>query len=146
MDTSGRPSTVRLKPSQAVHYNEARAAGAITPGHLIKHDANNKVVVHATAGGAAEKLFATEDVNILRGKTIDDAFATNDLVSYIPADNGDEIYAWLKGAQNVAAGDLLASAGDGTLQAVGAGVAIAVANEALNLTALPAARIRIRVM
>lgn len=145
MDSAGRPSTVRLKPSQAVHHNEARAEGAITPGHLIKHNGNNKVVVHDAAGVNCERLFATEDAHMLRGKTIDDAYASGDLVSYIPADAGDEIYAWLNTGQNVAVGAILASAGNGTLQAVGGGIGLCVANEAVNAVAVPF-RIRVRMI
>lgn len=163
MNSSGLPNTVRLKVSTGGHYGEGRAAGAITPGHLLQRNGDNEFVVHAVAKGIAEKIFATEDVNVLQGKTIDDAFADNDLISYVTAIPGDEIYAWLKDGESVDEGDPLVSAGDGTLQkgaantvaasgnaetlTIPANTIIGYANEALNLVggAAAAGRLRIRV-
>lgn len=148
MDINGKPSTIRLKVSTGGHYEEARAAGAITPGHLLQMEAAGTLLKHATAVVGAQKMFATEDVNVLQGKGIGDVFAIGDLVSYVNALPGDEIYAWLKDGENVVKGDKLSSAGDGTLKkTVTTDVVIAEADEALNLVggAAAAERIRIRV-
>lgn len=93
---------------------EAYAAGAIKPGHLVKLDSNGELVVHATAGGVGESAFAFEDV--LQGKGIDDAYADNDLVRYGLGVPGDVYLIWLKAGENVVKGDHLISAGDGTLK------------------------------
>jgi hypothetical protein len=45
------PNTIMLKVTRlSDRYDEARAAGALKPGHLIKHDSDGKVVVHGAAG------------------------------------------------------------------------------------------------
>lgn len=133
--------------------DELRAAAALTPGHLIERTAADKVQVHATEGGFAERAFAVEDA--LQGKTIDDAYALDDLVSYNLVKPGSEVQAWLKAGENVAIGAKLVSAGDGTLIAEGSvasGVTvkqvIGIATEALDLSASGAVdtRIDIRVL
>ena len=47
---------------------EAKAAGTITPGHLIQFNSSGNVVVHATAKGNAAAMFAIE--NALYGKEV----------------------------------------------------------------------------
>lgn len=128
-------------------HEEAVAAGAITPGHLIKLDSAGKVVVHASEGQYAERLFAKEDA--LQGNTKDTAYASGDVVSYHVAVPGDEIFAYIKAGENVAIGDQLISAGDGTLIKIGSvssGVTvtdvIAVAKEANDLSGSGAANTR----
>ena len=93
---------------------EALAAGAIKPGHLLQLDSNLKVVVHATEGGYAERAFAKEDA--LQGKTTADAYASGDQVFYSLAVPGSVVNAMIKAGQNIAKGDKLISAGDGTLK------------------------------
>lgn len=141
------PNTIVLKAHRLTdRYDEKVAAGAITPGHLIKLDSAGKVVVHATAWGGGECMFAIEDS--FQGKTIDDAYATGDLVRMHLPSMMDEIYAFLGPTAGTAAIDsVLASKGDGTLQVTGA------ATGGLKFTALEAVpqgtaaqRIRVRVM
>ena len=72
------------------------------------------MVVHATAGGSCQKLFALEDE--LQGKIVTDAYSSGDIVQFHVAQRGDEVQAILKASENVAIGDALESAGDGTLQ------------------------------
>lgn len=93
---------------------EGVAAGAITPGHLVKVNSSGTYVVHATEAGNAEKLFAVEDA--LQGRTIDNAYASTERVSMHAAVPGDEIQAWILDGQVIAIGDLLVSKGDGTLR------------------------------
>jgi len=96
---------------------EAKASGAITPGHLVEitSAAVDTVLVHATAGGSVvARLFAVEDD--LQGKDIDDAYATGTNVLYRAAEPGEEVNALIQNGQNIAKGDLLESAGDGTLR------------------------------
>ncbi len=141
------PNTIVLKCHRLTdRYDEKVAAGAITPGHLIKLDTAGKVVVHSTAFGGGECMFAIEDS--FQGKTIDDAYASGDLVRIHLPSNLDEIYALLGGTGGTAAiGSVLASKADGTLQVSSAGTG------GLKFTALEAVaqgtgaqRIRVRVM
>jgi hypothetical protein len=83
-------------------YDEAPASAALSPGHLIERLSTGKVRTHAT-----------EDSLI--GKTIDDAYAADDIVRHVIASPGDVVYAILKAGQSVVIGDDLVSNGDGTL-------------------------------
>ena len=126
---------------------EAIAGGAITPGHLIALNSAGKVVVHAVAGGIAAKAFAFENELTNYGgagttdHTIDTPYANNDNCYYGVCSSGAEVYALIAaGNPAIAKGAYLQSAGDGTLEAVGAGtpgttfpgVAVAVALEAVD--------------
>lgn len=123
---------------------EAVAAGTIKPGHLVSLDSGGNLVVHPTAGGAAERAFAVEDA--LQGKGIGDNYSSGDRVTYVLAAPGDVVYAWLKAGQNVNPATRLTSAGDGTLQAAaGTNVVVAVPLESLDLSASGAVATRIRV-
>lgn len=115
-------NTILLKGEFGRQYNEGRASGNITPGHLIKVVSGGTLQVHATAGGFSEKTFAVEDslgapVTSVQGKTIDTVYASGDLVRYIVAERGDIIYALLPaGAAAIVEGDALISNGDGCLK------------------------------
>jgi len=67
----------------------------------------------------------------LQGRTIDTAYAQDELVSFVIASPGDVVYAFLSGGENVNPGALLNSNGDGTLQA-GTTNALAIALEPVN--------------
>lgn len=90
------------------------ANAAITPGHLIEVMSTGKVRKHASAGQNALIMFALEDE--LQGKGIDDDYAADAMVQCWIPQRGDIVYALLKDGQNIAIGDFLESAGDGTLQ------------------------------
>ena len=122
---------------------ERVAGGAITPGHLIELNASGQVVVHATAAAVfAQKAFALEDQ--AQGRGIDDAYAANDLVVYQVFGAGEEVYAWLENAGNVAIGAALQSNGAGELEARTTGEVVAYALEAVNASG-GAARIKVEV-
>jgi hypothetical protein len=112
---------------------EYKAAGAIKPGYLIKVDSAGEVVVHATADGFAEVLFAVEDS--FQGKTVDDAYADNDKVFAIRPKSGARIAARLKPDTAYVVGDQLVPAGDGSLTKVDSGSkqVIAILEEAFDL-------------
>lgn len=94
--------------------SEEIAAGAITPGHLLQMSAGaDTVIVHGTEGGYAERMFALEDA--LQGNTIATAYTSGDRVTLFHAVPGDVVYAFIKAGENIAIGDKLISAGDGTL-------------------------------
>lgn len=114
--TSETPHVIVLKGELRKRHEERRAAGAIKPGHLIQMSADAQtVVVHATDGGQTAPWFAKEDA--LQGNTIDDAYASGDLVPYHMAQKGDRIYARVAaGSAAIVEGDPLTSDGDGTLK------------------------------
>lgn len=120
---------------------EAVAVDAITPGHLVEQKPTG-FQKHATATGAGERLFAL--VNELEGNTLTDVYAIADTVFAESCYAGMEVYAWLEASHDAAIGDLLESAGDGTLQK-GTVNPIAIALEALDLSASAAVTARIKV-
>jgi hypothetical protein len=93
---------------------ELTASGAITPGHLCQIDSAGKIKVHASAGQNCYPLVAVE--NDIIGNDIDDAYASGDWVQAEWLYPGATFQAILKDGENVAIGDFLESAGDGTLQ------------------------------
>lgn len=105
--------TVILKRYNNVQF-EAIAHEAITPGSLVEVMSTGKIKNHATAQGNAIPYFVIEDA--IMGKTIDDNVAKDDLARVMVAGRGDEVYAILDTSQTILVGDLLASAGDGTLE------------------------------
>lgn len=151
-------NTIKLKnymPTPVMEEYTATAA-AITPGHLLELDSAGLVKKHATAGGnVLPAIFAVEDE--LQGRGIDTAFANSaKLQCWIPT-RGDQVYAWLADGENVAIGEALESAGDGTLQAHATNSAgaveypnsiLAVALQAVDLTnsASAAGRIVVRII
>ena len=133
-------TTVILK-GRGIQYEDV-AVAAITPGHLIERAATG-FQKHATATGAAERMFAL--VNELEGNTLSDDYATADTVFGVSCHAGMKIYSWLEASHNAAIGDLLESAGDGTLQK-GTTNPIAVAAEAVDNSASAAVAVRIAVV
>jgi len=94
-------------------YEEAVVASAFNPGHLVQLDSAGKLKKHATEGGVAERAFAVEDA--LQGNEIADAAVAENTHPFVLAKPGDEIYAYIKAGEDIAIGDILISAGDGTL-------------------------------
>ena len=102
---------------------EAKAGGAVTPGHLIKLNSSGDAVVHATAGGVTQRSFAVE--NELAGNNITDAYAANDTLFYEILERGSEVYAILADSNVAVIGSFLSSAGDGTLRVASTSSSIA---------------------
>ena len=99
-------------------YDEALAAEAITPGHLLElvpsgADAG-QVRKHATAGGPAAPMFAVEESHL--GEEITDAYADGDTTHWAHCRRGDVVYALLGPSEAVAYGTEVESKGDGTLR------------------------------
>lgn len=92
---------------------ERVAAGAISPGHLLTINSDDKVTVHSTEGGIAGRAFA--EIDALQGNTLDDDYAADDLVSINVEIPGSECQAFLQAGQTAIIGSNLISAGDGTL-------------------------------
>lgn len=138
------PKRILLIADDDYRHEEALAGGAITPGHLIALASTGKVVVHPTAGGAAERAFALEDA--LQGRSISTAYSADELVSFAICEPGDVVYAFLVNGENASIGSKLSSNGDGTLQvAAGVEIVVAISLEALNLSDSEHAPARLKV-
>ena len=142
-------NSVILKQSNNAIREEAICDGTPLPGHLLKIVSTGHFAVHATAGGVAQRRFALEDE--LQGKDITTAYTASTLCQSVLAQIGDFIQARLKASENVAIGDYLESAGDGTLQKYVANTAdiytgnvVAIAREASNVGTV--ARIAVQVV
>lgn len=104
-DTAGR----------SVH-NEAlaAAASAIQPGMLVE-EVLLTVQEHSTAAANAQKLFALADIT--NGGTIDDVYTVATTVRYGAFHSGQEVFALVAAAAAaIVVGDVLESAGDGTVR------------------------------
>lgn len=110
-----RPTRIQLIGEG--RHEEGRAAGTITPGHLIAFNSAGNLVVHPTAAGPAERLFALEDA--LQGRGIDDNYVSGELVSYGVQSQGDVVFAILSAGEHCTPNEYLTSNGDGTLKVAG---------------------------
>lgn len=146
--------TILLK-GDGQRFEALAAAGTIKPGHLLQLESDGDVAIHAVAADNAPAYFALE--NDLKGDTIDDAYASGDIVQYIHAARGAEIYAWVAAAAAaIVKGDYLESDGAGGLKKVATDAAtddtqrvsvVAMAVEAVDNSAGGSpARIRVRVL
>lgn len=116
MDANGRPRRIHLKKGGESVYEEGRAGATIMPGMLIALTSTATYIPHNVADGGSEVNIAIEDA--LQGKTIDDAYATGDLVRFVIPLRGDVVLAILEAGQNVADGDKLVSNGAGYVQKI----------------------------
>ena len=94
---------------------ERLAGGAITPGALVMLNSSNALVVHATAAGYTPPIVAIEQE--LFGRDLDTAYANAEhcIGEYLLP--GMEAYMLFGIATHaIVIGDLLESAGDGTLR------------------------------
>jgi hypothetical protein len=116
--------TIILKGERLHIRKEGIADSAIIPGHLIALASDGKFDVHGTAKAPSTRSFAIErelenwnNGNPQAGVPIDRAYAQNDRLLYAVCAPGCEVYALVAaGAAAIVKGDLLESAGDGTLR------------------------------
>jgi hypothetical protein len=137
-----RPTRIQLKGEGT--FEEGRAASAITPGQLLITNSAGNLIPHNVAGGPAEAKFAHEDA--LQGRTIDDDYASGELVFHAIQRPGDVVFAWAASGEDIENGEFLTSNGDGTLKvASGTQHRVGVALEDADLTDTDAENTRIRV-
>lgn len=118
------PNTIFLG-GERIQVNDVAASEAITPGHLIDRFTNAGVTrwrKHNVAGGAAPKAVATNQSMMNLG--IDSPYAAADLVEASILQAGGTAWMFISSGQNITYGQKLESAGDGTLRAFAAGVAL----------------------
>lgn len=109
-------NTIIIKDADG-HRDEKVANAGITPGMMVERMSTDKVKAHATAGGAATKLFAIEDEN--QGNGIADAYVATNVVKLWRPLPGDQVYGILDDASSATAlaiGDFVESAGDGRVR------------------------------
>ena len=107
----------RIDLSVSGRYEEGRAAGAISPGALIEKNSAGTYVVQADDGGLAEgNECLVASIDALQGKTMDDAYASGDLVPFFIPKAGDVVALRLKDAENITEDDYLTSDGTGQVR------------------------------
>lgn len=109
------PNTIFLGGNRTIVADLA-ASEAITPGHLVERWNSGGVIRwrKATADIAGPPAIALN--HSMANKGVDDAYAANDLVEVAILDKGASAWCLIASGQNIAAGDLLGSAGSGTLK------------------------------
>lgn len=118
------PGTVFLG-GEYIMVNDLAASEAITPGHLVDRFNNGGIIrwrKHATAGAAVAKAVALN--HSMANKGVSDAYAANDLVEVALLQPGSSAWMFIASGQNIAAGQKLESAGDGTLRAFASGTVL----------------------
>lgn len=113
--TRNNPNTIFLG-GERVQVGDLAAAGVITPGMLVEKF-NSAGVIRwrvATTDINGPPALATEQSMLNKG--VDDAYAIGDLMEVSILGKGGTAWALIASGQNVAAGDLLGSAGGGTLK------------------------------
>jgi hypothetical protein len=109
------PNTIFTGGDQTI-VNDLAASAVLKPGHLVERFNNAGVIRWRVAtvnldGPAAEALD-----HPMANKGVDDTYAIGDLVEVGLGHKGAAYWMLIASGQNVAAGDLLGSAGDGTLK------------------------------
>ncbi len=113
--TRNDPGTIFLGGDRT-QIGDLAASEAITPGMLVERFNRNGVIRwrKATTDIDGPPALATEQAMLNKG--VDDAYAANDLMEVSILHKGAAGWAYIASGQNVAAGDLLGSAGGGTLK------------------------------
>lgn len=131
---SNAKNTIFIKNYSNV-IEEYVANGTIMPGHLLSFaTATLEVKANAAAAVAGAPLMVAVE-NALVGSDIDTAYVKGDKVQVWIPYRGDEVYVVLHDGETIVKGDLIAAYSDGTVKKVSSNVAVAVALEALDLSA-----------
>lgn len=135
------PNTIVLQ-GELSHVHEERFAGAagIMPGDCLMINADNEYVVQGTAGGDHPVIVAKE--MDLVGKTIDDAYADEDVVYGHRAQKGDKVYIRLAASQTITMDEMLEYDGTGKVRVLNTGKAKFQAAEAVTTGVGETARIK----
>ena len=136
------PNTIWLGGPRT-EIGDIAASETILPGHLVERFNNGGIWryrKHATAAASTVRAVATEQSMLNKG--VDDAYAAGDLMEVTECATGCYMWMFIASGQNIVAGQKLESAGDGTLRAFAAGVALFAATETkANVTALTRIRV-----
>lgn len=140
--TQRDPGTIWLGGPRT-EIGDLAASETITPGQLVDRFNSSGVIrwrKHATAGGACAKAVATEQSMLNR--SVDATYLVGDLMEVSIGAGGSTFWMYIASGQNIAAGNKLESAGDGTLRILASGTALfsALENKA-NVTTLTRIRV-----
>lgn len=109
-------NTILLSECEGNSSEALAGASGIYPGMLVMPTSAvpDTAVVHATAGGDTETLIVVEDG--LVGGTVDTVYASGGLMKLYSGEPGDVVQMRLTYGVSYARGDVLISAGDGSLK------------------------------
>lgn len=109
------PNTVFLGGDRT-QIGDLAVSESVTPGHLVERFNVGGVIRwrKATADVDGPPAIATEQAMLNKG--VDDVYAANDLAEVSILHKGATAWGFIASGQNVAAGNLLGSAGGGTLK------------------------------
>lgn len=125
--TQNAPNIIFLGGDRT-QINTLAVAAVIKPGYLLERDDVGGVIRWKVATVNANNPPAVATVQTMLNKSLDDTYAVGDLCEVSIGHRGAAFWMRIASGQNIAAGDLLGSAGDGTLKA-GATVALFSADE-----------------
>lgn len=113
--TRNNPNVIFLG-GERTQVNDLAAAATTTPGMLVERDDVGSVMRWklATADIAGPPAVATDQAMLNKG--VDDTYAVGDLVEVSILSKGATAWMLIASGQNIATGDLLGSAGGGTLK------------------------------
>jgi hypothetical protein len=143
----GAAHTIILREWSLKRYKAKLATGSdITPGMLCELPTVDTIRPHSSAAGIpAPLIVATEATEVGRG--IEDAYAVDgEEVNYAIVQQGEWFYGLLAAGEDIAANDLLESAGDGTLQADTSGDKFRALEAVDNSAGYEAVRIKVEVL
>ena len=143
----GAAHTIMLREWSLKRYKAKLAAGVdITPGMLCQLSGVDTIRPHNSAAGIpAPLIVAVEAPEVGRG--IDDAYTVDgEEVNYAHVDSGEWFYGLLAAGEDIAANDILESAGDGTLQADTSGDKFRALEAVDNSAGYEAVRIKVEVL
>jgi hypothetical protein len=122
--------TIKLL-GECIQNEDEKAIEAITPGHLIVYNGTTGWIKHATAAGPVIPVqIALEREEM--GKDIDQAYAINDTVKACVPYSGCRFNGLVAAAAPaIVKGDLLESAGNGTVRKVTTGADLDIVGVAL---------------
>ncbi len=147
--TTHPPNTILLNVRNRHELERPLEAGQdITPGMLIQYTSGALTVrPHSTAAGVPSPILVATEMPIRAGSGIDDPYNVDgEVVSFHVALSGDQLWMLAEAGSNVSEGDLLESAGDGTLQAATSGAAFRALQEVDFSASYSADRIRVEVL
>lgn len=142
--TKQNPRTIHLG-GRVVEVNDVAAGVAITPGMLLLRYSSSGVKYKPHDSASIEAVPVVALNPSMLNKSIDDTYSIGDLVEAAVGEKGATFYMLIPSGQNVAAGAMLESNGDGKLKA-GTTHPLFAALEDVNNAAGPGdARIRVEV-
>lgn len=127
--TVNNPNTVFLGGDRT-QIGDLAVSEIVTPGQLLERFNSSGTIrwrKHSTAAGPGVPAVATDQAMLNKG--VDDNYAVGDLAEVSIGHRGAKFWMFIASGQNIAAGDKLESAGNGTLKIYGSGTVLFTALE-----------------